>query len=285
MASEDFSNMSGAQNSGLPFRKMHGAGNDFIVVLGRDLKGLVLETETIAALCDRRTGVGADGLIIVAEPLSEDAHFRMIYFNADGGEAEMCGNGARCAVALAHQQGLCPGECVFDTYCGPLPGRVLGPELVEVGLPPFRDLQLHRGMEGTPWADQHSCNTGVPHLVIPVDAVAEVDLVRWGPHFRYHDHFAPAGANINWVSTAADGSGFHIRTYERGVEAETLACGTGASAAAVVLCALKSAASPVNLHTRGGDTLTVSVDLDKGQLRLQGPAVMSFRGEVEINGS
>ena len=268
----------------LPFRKMHGAGNDFIMILGQDLEGAALDRETIAALCDRRTGIGADGLIIVAEPVSEGAHFRMIYFNSDGGEAEMCGNGARCTVALAHAEGLGPEECVFDTFEGPLQGRVLGPELVEVSLPPFRDLVTDHALGGSPWPRQASCNTGVPHVVVQVDDVEQVDPAKFGPHFRYHEAFAPAGTNVNWVGPSTDGVGFPLRTYERGVEAETLACGTGASAVAVVLCALEVTSSPVTLYTRGGDTLTVTVDLATNGLRLRGPAVTSFRGEVMIDG-
>ena len=268
----------------IPFRKMHGAGNDFVMVLGRELKGVALDQATIAALCDRRTGIGADGLIIVAEPASADCHFRMIYFNADGGEAEMCGNGARCTVALAHAQGLAPERCRFDTFAGPLDGQVLESGLVEVSLPAFQDLELDLGLAGSPWDRQHSCNTGVPHVVVPVEDVEEVDPLQWGRFFRRHERFAPAGTNVNWVCPHPRGDGFLIRTYERGVEAETLACGTGASAAAVVLCALEKTTSPVTLHTRGGDALTVTVDLAGRGLRLRGPAVTSFSGEVMIDG-
>ena len=267
----------------IPFQKMHGAGNDFIMVAAEDLQGTVLDTEGIAALCDRRTGIGGDGLIIVAPPTNPEAAFRMIYFNADGGEAEMCGNGARCTVDFAHRAGLFDDQCLFDTYSGLLTGRIIAPGDVEVSLPAWKDLQLNLALTGSPWAVQHVCNTGVPHLVIPVDDVEDIDIVKWGAFFRYHEKFAPAGANINWVSRNGDTGEFFIRTYERGVEDETMACGTGASASAVVLCHLNESTSPVALRTRGGDLLTVSVDMESASLRLRGPAVTSFQGEVKSN--
>ncbi len=267
----------------IPFQKMHGAGNDFIMLDAKDLQGTQLSTKQVAALCDRRTGIGADGLIIVAEAQSTGADFRMIYFNSDGGEAEMCGNGARCTVDFAHRAGLFPTTCLFDTFSGPLEGEILAPGLVSVSLPAWKDLQLGLTLEGTPFPVQHTCNTGVPHVVIPVQDVEEVDVFKWGNHFRFHDHFSPQGTNVNFVSPTDGKDTFQIRTYERGVEEETLACGTGASATAVVLCHLKNAESPVSLVTRGGDTLTVAVDMGNRSLRLQGPAVVSFKGKVEID--
>ncbi len=266
----------------LPFTKMHGAGNDFVMVDGRRLAG-PLDRRTVAALCDRRLGIGADGLIVVAPPLSDDAAFRMIYFNADGGEAEMCGNGARCTVAFAAAAGLADGPCRFDTFSGVLAGRLHGPGDVEVSLPPWRDLALGVALPGSPWPEHHRCNTGVPHLVIPVPDVDAVDLATWGPRLRHAPPFGQAGTNVNWVAPDPAGDAWRLRTYERGVEAETLACGTGASAAAVILCHLDRAASPVTILTRGGDRLTVGVDRAAGTLSLRGPAVASFTGEVTID--
>ena len=266
----------------LTFTKMHGAGNDFVMLDGRDLPR-PLERGSIAALCDRRTGVGADGLIVVAPPASAAAAFRMIYFNADGGEAEMCGNGARCTVAFAADHGLADGPCRFDTHAGLLEGRVHGPGDVEVSLPPWRDLELDFALPGSPWPHHHRCNTGVPHLVIPVPDVDAVDLPAWGPRLRQAPQFAPAGINVNWVSPGPAAGQWLMRTYERGVEAETLACGTGASAVAVILCHLEQADSPVTLRTRGGDLLIVGVDLVAGTLSLRGPAVVSFKGKVTID--
>ncbi len=264
----------------LPFVKMHGAGNDFVMIDARDLGGEpALDRARIAALCHRRTGVGGDGLILVGcEP---DGAVRMTYFNADGGEAEMCGNGARCTVAFAHARGLMGERGILATAAGPLEARVHGPTDIEVALPPFRDLATDLALDGAPAGQAlHHCNTGVPHLVIPVDDIDAVDPATAGPPLRHHARFAPAGVNVNWVAPGAPGAPWRLRTYERGVEAETLACGTGASATAAVLVRLGRAASPVAIQTRGGDLLHIDVDLDHRRLSLRGPALVAFEGEV-----
>lgn len=268
----------------LKFSKMHGAGNDFVMIDGRDLDGRGLTRPTIAALCDRRTGVGADGLIIVAETDNAAADFRMIYFNSDGGEAEMCGNGARCSVAFAQAAGLIEDQCRFETLAGLLQGRVLPDGQIMVGLPPWRDLVLDVDLGPQEFPAHHTCNTGVPHLVIPVPDVQGLDVEKWGRHYRELPFFAPAGTNVNFVSREPGGDRFLLRTYERGVEAETLACGTGASATAVVMCRLGLGRTPVSLVTRGGVVLKVSVGEADEKLLLMGPAETSFQGEVEIHG-
>ena len=237
----------------LPFTKMHGAGNDFIMVNSSDLGSVVVDSGRIASWCDRRTGIGADGLIVIGPGVSAGTSFRMTYYNADGGEAEMCGNGARCSVGFAHELELVDASGRFDTGAGVLEGVWHGPVDVEVTLTPWTDLTLDLEMGETPWPALHSCNTGVPHLVIPVDDIEDVPLDEWGARLRYHPAFAPQGTNVNWVARPADSGPFLMRTYERGVEGETHACGTGASAVAVVLCRLGQADSPVDLRTRGGD--------------------------------
>jgi len=267
----------------VPFTKMHGAGNDFVMVDQADLGEVILDRECIAALCDRRQGVGADGLIIIGPGAAPQSDFRMTYFNADGGEAEMCGNGARCSVSFAHHLGLVKRTCRFDTQAGILEGIWHGPEDIEITLTPWSDLALDLEVEDSGWPAHHFCNTGVPHLVIPVDDIEAVPVEDQGSRLRHLPQFAPRGTNVNWVAPQGEKGPFLMRTYERGVEAETLACGTGASAVAVVLCRLGVANSPVTLLTRGGDLLSVSVDFDKGTLTLRGPAVTSFQGEVWID--
>lgn len=263
----------------LPFAKMHGAGNDFVMVLASDLAGRPpLSSERIAALCHRRTGIGADGLIVVGRP--EDADLRMDYYNADGCEAEMCGNGARCTIAFAYRRGRCAGEGTLATASGFLAYRVHGPDEIEVDLPPPRNLVLDLEVPGAPYPALHACNTGVPHLVIPVLDIEAVDVDRDGRALRHHPQFAPAGTNVNWVCRDEAADEWRLRTYERGVEAETLACGTGAAAAVVILCRLGLAASPVAIRTRGDDLLTISVDLAAPRLGLRGPAIVAFEGEV-----
>ena len=267
----------------LKFTKMHGAGNDFIMVDARDLQMLELNATRIAALCRRRTGVGADGLIIIGKPTNSESAFRMVYYNADGHEAEMCGNGARCSVAFAHHYGLAEMESLFDTYSGTLSGRVFAPNDIQVSLPAWKDLTLELDLGVQEFQNHHSCNTGVPHLVIPVPDVQLLDVKELGSSYRHHEKFSPGGTNVNFVSQDPATGDQLLRTFERGVEDETLACGTGASATAVVLCKLGLAESPVLMHTRGGDVLRVSVDFEGRNLLLRGPAETSFRGEVLIN--
>ncbi len=264
----------------LPFVKMQGAGNDFVMLAAADLPDSGLSASRIAALCDRRRGIGADGLIVVGPTAGAD--FRMTYYNADGGEADLCGNGARCAVAFARRLGLASGEsCAFVTAAGRVAARWAGEE-VAVSLPPWRDLRLAVPLPGSPFAAHHLVNAGVPHLVVPVPDPGAVDVARWGPLLRARPELGPGGANVDWVSEAPVDGAHGLRTFERGVEGETLACGTGASAAAVVLCALALAASPVTLATRGGDRLIVEVESSQEQRRLElrGPAEVSFSGEV-----
>lgn len=267
----------------ISFVKMHGAGNDFVVLDQRDLPAHpTLTPATIARLCDRRLGVGADGLIIIGAGRDGVSDFRMTYFNADGGEAEMCGNGARCSVAFAHARGLVHQNCSFDTQTGVLTGKVHGPEDITVSLSGWCGLDLDVPVPDSPWDRHCSCHTGVPHLVIPVPDVDKIDLQKWGPSLRRHQLFAPAGTNVNWVASDPATGEFLLRTYERGVEDETLACGTGASAAAVVMCHLKQAQSPVSVRTRGGDLLRITVEPDTGRLFLRGPACASFEGVVAL---
>ncbi|MBU0743379.1 diaminopimelate epimerase [bacterium] len=270
----------------LPFVKMHGAGNDFLMVARDDLDrcALAVDAPLVARLCDRRRGVGADGLIVIGPHGTAD--FAMSYYNRDGGEAEMCGNGARCAFAFARELGLVgEGGGVCATASGPVGGGFPG-DAVAVALPPPRDLVLDASVAAAhPFDRLHSVNTGVPHLVIPVDDLEAVAVSHWGRILREDPAFAPAGTNVDWVAREAHGEAWLVRTYERGVEAETLACGTGASAVALVLATLGLAASPVDLLTRGGDRLTIEIQRVRGEtrLRLIGPAVAVFSGEVIIH--
>lgn len=259
----------------LPFLKMHGAGNDFVLVDGRIWPPAALTAPRIASLCDRRRGIGADGLIVVAPAAGVD--FSMTYFNADGGEAEMCGNGARCAVAFARRLGLAGARCVFATRSGPVAGEDAGSE-VRVALTPPRDLQLEVPLGAdSPFPAHHYVNTGVPHLVIPVDDIAAVDLQGWGPRLRHHPRFAPAGVNVDWVGAAAADGAHPLRTYERGVEAETLACGTGAVASAVVGAGRNLVQSPVEIVTSSGMPLVVRFDLGQN-----GASTVTLRGQTMI---
>lgn len=273
----------------LPFTKMHGAGNDFVMVAGADLleRGLRLDREKIARICRRRTGVGADGLIVVAAADEPGLDFRMAYYNSDGGEAGMCGNGARCCFAFARELGLAGDIGVFGTASGPVAGAVVEGG-ISVGLTPPRNVRLDVEPEREhPFGAMHHADTGVPHLVVPVENVEAVDVPRWGPALRRDPAFAPDGVNVDWVQPhPAEPGVFLLRTYERGVEAETLACGTGAAATALILFELGLAVAPVTLLTRGGYRLTIGIGKRDGETRLDlvGPAAVAFKGEVEIDG-
>ncbi len=264
---------------------MHGAGNDFIIFGKTDLPTFPLTPSVISHLCDRRLGIGADGLIII-EPGQGTAKFQMHYFNSDGHEAEMCGNGARCSFAWAKESGLVGETGFFASAVGLHEGRLWDPGDVEVQLTGWADLNPSLDVAGVPWTNMGFCNTGVPHVVIilpDIKALADLDLDHWGPLLRGHQLFQPQGSNVNWAALAADSGRVHLRTFERGVEAETLACGTGAAAAAVILCKKGLIDSPVDILTRGGDLLKIRVDLPTGELFLRGPALESFRGEVLID--
>ncbi len=266
----------------LPFTKMNGAGNDFIILDNRDEK-LALDSSRIALLCDRHRGVGADGVLAVEPPL-QGADFRMRYYNADGGEAEMCGNGARCFARFARKLGADKSEISFETLAGII--RASFPENeVRVAMsdphsyrPPIRLDIIGNTLE------VHFVNTGVPHAVVFTDDVEAVDVSKRGAALRYHPAFAPKGTNANFVQVLSPGS-IAIRTYERGVEGETLACGTGVCAAALVHHLLTHSPSPVHVKVRGGDTLQVAFEASGGgfhNVTLTGPADFVFDGTISL---
>jgi diaminopimelate epimerase len=266
----------------LQFTKMNGAGNDFVMVDNRD-GSRSLSHDQIARLCDRHRGVGADGLIAVE---GESETPRMRYYNADGGEAEMCGNGARCfarfAARLTGQEG---GSLPFLTMVGPLTAELLPAERVRLRMSEPHSLQLAHSLkiEGNE-LEVHSLNTGVPHAVTFVSDLEAVPVVSWGGAIRRHPRFAPAGTNANFAKVLDDGS-LAIRTYERGVEDETLACGTGVVASALIYHHRSQSPSPIAVKVRGGDVLEVGFELETGHptnITLTGPADFVFEGTVTI---
>ncbi len=273
----------------LAFTKMNGAGNDFILVDNRDGSlSDVLDPATIARLCDRHRGVGADGLLAV-EPAENGATHRMRYYNADGGEAEMCGNGARCfARYAARLDATSPDGVSFETIAGVISARLLG-ENVELAMSVPHSLAdpVDLTVDGA-FASVHFLNTGVPHAVVFVQDVETTDVVRIGSGLRRHEHFAPAGTNVNFAQVDPDGTGngIAIRTFERGVEDETLACGTGVVAGALVHHLVTDAVSPIPVRVRGGDTLTVGFTKTApdtfANVTLTGPADFVFDGRITL---
>ena len=268
----------------LHFHKMNGAGNDFVVIDNRSLD-LNLSREQIAQLCNRQRGVGADGLLAV-EPAENAADFKFRYYNADGGEAEMCGNGARCfGKFTAGLLGENISEVTFETIAGTLGAEILGDDVRIAMSDPF-DLEMDTPVviDGLDYP-VYSLNTGVPHAVVFVDDLQQIDVVKYGAALRYHDHFSPNGTNANFVSVTTD-SHIAIRTYERGVEGETLACGTGMVACALIHHLLTGASSPVKVDVAGGETLEIGFgktgETSFQNVTLTGPADHVFEGNVTI---
>ncbi len=239
----------------IPFSKMSGTGNDFIIIDNRDRlvedDGL---TEFIRNICRRKMSVGADGLILIES--SDKADFRWRFFNSDGSLAEMCGNGARCAAQFAYLNGIAGENLSFETEAGIINGQVKG-GAAKVKIPDPADLHLDYtvDLEYGPLTVS-SVNTGVPHVVVMKDSVEEVDVFGLGREIRYHEAFAPAGTNVNFICQQKPGQ-LAIRTYERGVEDETLACGTGSIASALIASCKTDWTSPISLVTRSGESVTI----------------------------
>ena len=270
----------------LSFTKMNGAGNDF-VLLDHRAGGPSLTRTEIARLCDRHRGVGADGLLVVEPPDGADADFRMRYYNADGGEAEMCGNGARCFARYARRISNREREAVsFETPAGGIGARCLGDGVqIDTSAPHSYAVATTLTAAGEELT-VHSINTGVPHAVLFVDDLEKVDVQRLGTAIRRHSHFAPKGTNVNFVQVRGPGE-IAVRTYERGVEGETLACGTGVVACALIHHLETGAEAPVAIEVRGGDTLEVDFATgatagDFERVTLAGPADFVFDGTIEV---
>jgi diaminopimelate epimerase len=264
------------------FTKMNGAGNDFILFDNR--KGDIdLDRNQIAHLCDRHRGIGADGILLL-ENATNRADFRMRYFNADGGEAEMCGNGARCFARYANKVGRQKNRISFETPAGVISAELRG-DLVTLRM--TEPCDLRRNIDLSIAAENkkvHFINSGVPHVVIPVAQIDDADVRREGAAIRYHKMFSPSGANVNFIEKCGSNK-IAIRTYERGVEDETLACGTGIVASALIFAANENCEGPVTVLARGGDELQVGFERTRDQFRnvtLTGPAEFVFEGTIDI---
>jgi len=264
------------------FAKMNGAGNDFVMIDNR-AGDIHLNPAQIARICDRHRGIGADGILLLEKALN-GADFRMRYFNSDGGEAEMCGNGARCFARFAHKVAGAPGKIFFETPAGVI-GAELHHELVTLHLSEPTDLRLNVALRvGDANKTAHFINSGVPHVVVPVAQLDDVDVRRDGAAIRHHEMFSPKGANVNFIEKRGS-KNIAIRTYERGVENETLACGTGVVASALIFAATENAGGPIGVLVRGGSELTVGFKRAGDNFRdvtLTGPAEFVFEGTIEL---
>lgn len=253
------------------FYKYQGTGNDFVMIDNRQLSFDKNNTKLVSSLCDRRFGIGADGLILLE---NHDAHdFKMVYYNADGNESTMCGNGGRCLVAFAKHLGVISDKAIFEAIDGLHHAEING------GIVKLQ-------MQDVSTIDKHSnhvfLDTGSPHHVQFEDAIADFDIKTKGASIRYGSPYNKEGANVNFVKKISD-STFRVRTYERGVEDETLSCGTGVTAVAIAMHALNETVNnAVDLKVEGG-TLKVSFDVENGAYKnvwLIGPAKYVFEGEI-----
>ncbi len=257
----------------LQFFKYQGTGNDFVIIDNRQLIFPKNNTNLVAHLCDRRFGVGADGLILLENDKMSD--FKMVYFNSDGAEGSMCGNGGRCLVAFAHYLGSIGNEAVFNAVDGlhhaSVDGDIVNLKMMEVD-------EIH---EKTNYS---FLDTGSPHHVQLVKDLDQFDVQKEGKKLRY-GLYGQSGSNINFVEQLNEDT-FKVRTYERGVEGETLSCGTGVTAVALAMHKSgKTSAQSIHIKALGGE-LTVSFEAKDGKYTnvfLKGPAVQVFKGEVECS--
>ncbi len=264
----------------IKFWKMSGAGNDFVLLTGGRLTAVSLGKLAVK-LCARKTAVGADGLLYVNKGGSDSVTLR--YFNSDGSEA-FCGNGSRCAAWWAYSRGLMKSKTfLLKTAAGELAAEIKGAESVRMRMPDVPDVSIgHGGAWSKPVRAVHFLNTGVPHAVARVEDLEGLDVGAVGRLLRFHKAFGPQGTNVDFVRVS--GGKVYVRTYERGVERETLACGTGITASAVALALTGEVKSPVTLAARSGDTFRVwlkPAGAGANEIYIQGPARTVFEGEIK----
>lgn len=267
----------------LEFTKMNGAGNDFVIVDNRAGK-IQITPEQAVKICDRHRGIGADGVMLLIPCASGKADWAWDFFNSDGSRADMCGNGARCFARFIQKLAGAKDSLTFETAAGIITANFQG-ERVTINLTAPRDMRLNETVSlKSGETTIHSFNTGVPHAVIFVNDADQAMVQPIGEEIRYHPHFAPRGTNVNFVQLL-DANCIRVRTYERGVEGETLACGTGVTASALISAMLKNFTSPVQVHVAGGDVLEVGFAKNGNEftdVRLTGPADFVFEGKINL---
>jgi len=267
----------------LDFTKMNGAGNDFVLVDNR-LQKISLSRDQIRRLCDRHRGVGADGVILLMTSQTGKADCAWQFYNSDGSTGEMCGNGARCFARFVQRRTGLDRDFTFETEAGIITARFQG-ERVTVNLTEPQNLRLSEQVRLTHGPQTlHSLNTGVPHAVLFVPDADKAMVQQLGPEIRRHPHFAPKGTNVNFVQVLGPGH-IRVRTFERGVEGETLACGTGVTASALISARVHKFGSPVRVQVQGGDQLVVGFQDRNGGftgVSLTGPAEFVFDGRIGL---
>ncbi len=255
------------------FYKYQGTGNDFVMIDNRDDIFPKNDTKLVSQLCDRRFGIGADGLILLENAGSTD--FRMVYYNSDGNTSTMCGNGGRCIVAFANALGIIDNETEFEAVDGRHHATISDDGIVSLHMKDVNTVSIYE--------NYLFLDTGSPHHVELVDDLQQLDVKQIGANIRYSGLYGDAGANVNFVNQSGPDK-FSVRTYERGVEDETFSCGTGVTAVAIAMKVLgKTTSDTISLQTPGG-SLSVSFTQDGKQFKdvyLTGPARFVFKGEAE----
>jgi diaminopimelate epimerase len=266
------------------FAKASGAGNDFVLI--NNLSGeLTLDQAGLARmLCARHVGIGADGLIVLEK--SAKADIRMMYYNADGSYGGMCGNGGRCAAAFAHALGVAGSRMTIEALDFIYEAEMLSSGRVRLHMKNPARLRTGRevSLDGRTYT-VHTIDTGAPHVILFVDDLANEEVDHKGRGFRYHEAFAPEGSNVNFVKMTG-ASSVSVRTYERGVEAETLACGTGSVASAILASVIHGIEPPVAVKVQSGETLDVGFirnGVEYTNIILEGGASILFRGNILID--
>lgn len=258
----------------IQFAKYQGTGNDFVIIDNRDKKYDGLTKEQVALLCDRRFGIGADGLMLLNAHPGYD--FEMKYYNSDGRESSMCGNGGRCLTKFANDIGIIKSDYKFIAIDGQHEASINLDGIVALKMSDVNDVQYNRG--------NYILNTGSPHFVTLTNDVMHVDVFKKGREIRYSEEFKDQGINVNFVEQTEEPDKIIVRTYERGVEDETYSCGTGVTASALVCSHNDNGFNRVEVQTKGGE---LSVEFDKigdryQNVWLNGPAIKVFEGTVEI---
>lgn len=266
----------------MKFTKAVATGNDFIIIDNRNGEAGKEIAPLAKKLCDRKFGIGADGLLLV-EP-SKKSDFKMRIFNSDGSEAEMCGNGSRCIALYAFTKKIAGSAMSIDTIAGELKAAVKG-DVVKVKLTEPKDIKWNFCLEinKCPYKLDF-IDTGVPHTIHFVKDLDNVDVKNIGSHIRNHGEFAPEGTNADFVQVMGKGN-IKVRTYERGVEDETLACGTGAVASAIISAEVEKMSSPVTVETRSGEKVKVYFEMENGNFRnvyLEGKATLVYEGQMDV---
>lgn len=258
----------------IQFYKYQGTGNDFVMIDNRRELFPKDNVALIEKICDRRFGIGADGLILLEN--DTDTDFRMVYYNSDGNQSSMCGNGGRCLTAFAHKLGLIGNDTLFIATDGLHKATILENGNVSLQMKDVEEVRIESGYV--------FLNTGSPHHVLMVEELEHFDVKTHGARIRYSDLYGKAGSNVNFVIQISDDH-FRVRTYERGVEDETLSCGTGATAVAIAMNAVgKTDSKVIHLDVQGGKLKVSFTKKDNGytDVFLEGPAKLVFEGILEI---